>query len=124
MSRTQFMSRLAWVEAQHHRGHQKVLDVVALMRQSGMTPDPWQIEVARSQSSRTLLNCCRQSGKSSVAACLALHTALAQPGALILLLSPSLRQSQELFKKVQDAYRALGNPTPMLAESALRLELA
>ena len=46
-----------------------------------------------------------------------------QPGSLILLLSPSLRQSQELFKKVQDAYRALGNPTPLQAESALRYEM-
>jgi hypothetical protein len=55
---------------------------------------------------------------------LALHQALYEPGALILLLSPSLRQSQELFKKVQDAYRALGNPPPLQAESALRLELA
>jgi hypothetical protein len=45
-------------------------------------------------------------------------------GRLVLLLSPSLRQSQELFKKVQDAYRALGHPAPLLAESALRLEMA
>jgi len=42
---------------------------------------------------------------------------------LVLLLSPSLRQSQELFKKVVDAYRLLATPAPVLAESALRLEL-
>ena len=44
-------------------------------------------------------------------------------GALILLLSPSLRQSQELFKKVQECYRALGHPAPLHAESALRYEM-
>ena len=47
-----------------------------------------------------------------------------RPGHFLLLLSPSLRQSQELFKKVQDACRGLDNPAPLLAESALRLELA
>ena len=82
-------------------------------------PDDWQRQVLHSTSSRTLLNCSRQSGKSVTVACLALHTALAQPGSLTLLLSPSLRQSQELFKKVQEAYRALGYPAPLLAESAL-----
>ena len=56
-------------------------------------------------------------------ACLGLHAALYQPGSLILLLSPSLRQSQELFRKVQDAYRALGHPAPLQAESALRCEM-
>ena len=77
-----------------------------------------------SGASRQLLLCCRQSGKSTTTATLALHTAFYEPGALILLLSPSLRQSQELFKKVQDVYRVLSNPAPLQAESALRLELA
>jgi len=71
-----------------------------------------------------LLNCCRQSGKSSVAAWLALHTALYRERALVLLLSPSLRQSGELFRKVIEAYRGLGDAAPPEAESALRLELA
>jgi len=99
------------------------LDPARLMAVCGLPPDPWQRQVLRSSSQRQLLLACRQSGKSTTTACLALHRALYQPGALVLLLSPSLRQSQELFKKVQDAYRTLGNPTPMLAESALRLEL-
>jgi hypothetical protein len=99
------------------------LDPAQLMAASGLSPDPWQCAVLRSAASRTLLNCCRQSGKSSVCACLALHQALYEPGSLILLLSPSLRQSQELFKKVQDTYRRLGHPAPLQAESALRYEL-
>jgi hypothetical protein len=93
-----------------------------LMRACGMAPDPWQALVLRQAGDRTLLNCCRQSGKSSIAAVLALHTAMYESGRLILLLSPSLRQSQELFKKVQDAYLKLTNPTPLQAESALRYE--
>jgi Terminase large subunit, T4likevirus-type, N-terminal len=100
------------------------LDPARLMQACGWQPDPWQADVLRSAASRRLLLCARQAGKSSVAATLALHTACYAPGALILLLSPSLRQSQELFKKVQDAYRLLGNPPPLQAESALRLETA
>ena len=39
------------------------------------------------------------------------------------MLSPSLRQSAELFRKVLDHYRALGRPVPAQAETSLRLEL-
>jgi hypothetical protein len=98
------------------------LDPCQLMRACGMAPDLWQAAVLRQAGDRTLLNCCRQSGKSSVAAVLALHTALYESARLILLLSPSLRQSQELFKKVQDAYLKLPHPTPLVGESALRYE--
>src|SRR2546427_4995411 len=100
------------------------LDPARFMHACVLRPDPWQTAVLRSTAGRQLLLCCRQSGKSTTTAVLALHTTLYQPGALVLLLSPSLRQSQELFKKVQDAYRMLGNPAPVHAESALRLELA
>jgi hypothetical protein len=70
-----------------------------------------------------LLNCSRQSGKSTITAVLAVHTALYDPGSLTLLLSPSLRQSQELFRKCVDVYRAVERPVPPEVESALRLEL-
>jgi hypothetical protein len=64
------------------------------------------------------------SGKSSTAAALALRTALLRPGSPVLLLSPSQRQSGELFRKVVDLFGALGRPMAVSAESALRLELA
>jgi len=59
-----------------------------------------------------------------VAAALALGTALREPGSLTLVLSPSLRQSQESFRRVLDLYRTLQTPRPTQAESALRLELS
>src|SRR5262245_8530130 len=62
--------------------HQQRPDAVALMRQAGMEPDPWQAQVLHSQASRLLLLCCRQAGKSSVTAVLALHEALYRPGSL------------------------------------------
>src|SRR3954470_4272811 len=65
-------------------------------------PDPWQEAVLQSQSKRLLLNCCRQAGKSTTTAALALHESLYKAKALVLLVSPSQRQSSELFRKVQD----------------------
>jgi hypothetical protein len=99
------------------------LDPTLLMRLLGIEPDPWQAEVLRSTSQRILLNCCRQSGKSTVTSVLAMHTALYQPGALVLLLSPTLRQSQELFRKCLSVYRLVASDVPPESETRLTLEL-
>jgi len=101
----------------------RALDPVALARTVGMEPDPWQVDVLRSDHPRVLLNCCRQSGKSTTAAVKAVHVAVYEPGSLTLCLSPSLRQSQELFRKVLSTYRTLGRPVPSESENALSLTL-
>jgi hypothetical protein len=90
------------------------------MRRAGMPPDQWQIRLLRSKAERTLLLCSRQSGKSTVTAAMALHEVLFRPKSLVLLLSPSLRQSQELFRKVTDFRNRLGEPIAIAEESALR----
>jgi hypothetical protein len=83
------------------------------MRQAGLDPDPWQQRVLRSEASRMLLCCARQVGKSTTTAALALLTAFLEAPALILLLSPTLRQSGELFRdKVLRLYEAAGRPVP------------
>src|SRR5262249_59610271 len=58
------------------------------------------------------------------AAALALRTALLRPRSPVLLLSPSLRQSSELFRKILDLFNALERPVAVRAESALRVEFA
>jgi hypothetical protein len=90
------------------------------------TADPWQAQLLRQPASRTLLLAGRQVGKSLTAAALALECALLSPGALVLLLSPSLRQSAELFRdKVLKLFRELGEPVRQRRpnDPALRLEL-
>lgn len=72
------------------------------VRRLDFTPDPWQADVLRSDANKLLMNCCRQSGKSTITAILALHEAMFKLDQLILLLSPSMRQSRELFRKVQE----------------------
>ena len=99
------------------------LDPAAIMERGGMPPDPWQQRLLRSNAERVLLLCSRQSGKSTVTAAMALHEVLFRPKSLVLLLSPSLRQSQELFRKVTDFRSRLDEPIPVAEESALRVEL-
>lgn len=83
--------------------------------------DDWQRRVLLSDSNRIILNCSRQAGKTTVVSLMALYRALYYPGSLILIVSPSLRQSSELFRRVMDHYDALGLPPPE-RESALRAE--
>lgn len=99
------------------------LDPVAFAEAAGITPDDWQRRLLRSSAPRVSLNISRQAGKSTMAATIALHTALYQEGSLTLMVSPSMRQSGELFKKSLAIYRALGRPVDAESESALQLEL-
>lgn len=98
-------------------------DPVLLAERAGIIPDPWQARVLRSQAPRILLNCSRQSGKSTITSVLALHTALTQADSLILLLSRAERQSSELFRKCMTAYHHLGKPVPATSVGALHLDL-
>ena len=98
-------------------------DAPSLARAAGLEPDPWQERFLASKAPRILLNCTRQAGKSTMASVLAVQTAMAQRKALVLLLSPSLRQSGELFKKSMHVFRSIGDVPRPASESALRLEL-
>jgi hypothetical protein len=100
------------------------LDPAALARCAGIEPDGWQRSVLRSGSRRQLLNCSRQSGKSTIAAILAVHGAVYEPGSLQILLSPALRQSQELFSTCLGIYAAAGRPVETDAETSLSFRLA
>lgn len=88
---------------------------------AGYAPDPWQRDFLRSTASRSLLLCSRQTGKSTVTAALATHTAIFEPGALVLLLAPSQQQSKELFRKVCQFVRGIAT-IELDAESASRIE--
>jgi hypothetical protein len=99
------------------------LDRVSFAEKLGIAPDEWQENFLRSSADRVLLNCSRQSGKSTMSAVIALHRALYHPGSLVLCLAPALRQSQELFGKIAGFYRDLGRPVAPQGERKLSLEL-
>ena len=67
-----------------------------MMRMLGFEPDPWQVEVLETPHKRLLLNCCRQSGKSTVVAVLGLVEALFNPLHKVVIVAPSMRQSTNL----------------------------
>ena len=100
------------------------LDPAMLLLAAGLEPDPWQRDLLRDRPHRALLNCTRQAGKSTTTAALALHAALYEPPALVLLLSPSHRQSKLLFSKVKALYRAHPCPCPILNDSATEAHFA
>ncbi len=99
------------------------LDPVTLAAELGIRVDPWQAQVLRSDSSRLALVCSRQVGKTLTCALKATHVALAEPGSLVLIISPTQRQSDEAFKVVQRLWRSLGRPVAESADNRRSLEL-
>ncbi|MBT8401860.1 MAG: terminase family protein [Rhodothermia bacterium] len=99
-------------------------DPCAMMTAGGQEPDPWQREILENTSDDLLQLVCRQGGKSTAAAAKALHCALYEPGSLVLLSGPSLRQAQELFHKCVYLHRVTNEIVAADNLSALRLELA
>src|SRR5258708_3342960 len=89
-------------------GPPEATDVVAFARERlGVDPDEKQEMVLRG-GRRVILNCRREWGKSTVAAAKAVHRAFTRPGSLSLALGPSLRQSGEFVRKVEEFARRLG----------------
>ena len=84
-------------------------DPIAVARLLGFEPDPWQCDLLTSTDERVILNCSRQTGKSTSVAILALHHALTTRDSVVLIISPSLRQSELLFEKISTFYRKLGS---------------
>lgn len=86
-------------------------------------PDVWQTSLLRSDAQRVLLLAARQVGKSTVVAAMAVHTAVYEPGSLVLMISPSQRQSGELFRSALEAYNRLGRPVAAEGENLTTLTL-
>src|SRR5262245_29721310 len=100
----------------------RALDPVLLALDCGITCDEWQARALREKHKRSIWLCSRQCGKSTTAALMALHAVLYEAPALVLMLSPSLRQSSELFRSLMVFYHKLSDAAELHAESALRAE--
>lgn len=116
------VDRLSTVNAVHTSDYGD--DPAGLMAAGGQEPDDWQRQILDNTSDDLLELITRQGGKSTTAAAKALHTALYEPGSLVLMVGPSLRQSQELFHKTIFLHRVTGEIVATENMSALRLELA
>jgi hypothetical protein len=72
------------------------------------SPDARQEELLRCDAKQVILNCSRQWGKSTVAAIKAVYRAHSVPKSLVVVASPTDRQSAEFLKKAQDFVKQLG----------------
>ena len=77
-------------------------------RALGFVADLKQAAVLDSAAKRGILLCSRQWGKSTVSALKAVHRAWTVPGSLVLVASPSERQSAEWVRKAAGFVRLLG----------------
>lgn len=102
----------------------RALDPVLLARDCGIGPDPVQATLLTTTSRKTLVNCCRQWGKSTTTALIGLHEALYAAPAMIILISPSQPQSTELFKKIHGFWERLPGAPEANQESLTRMELS
>src|SRR5688500_15454402 len=85
---------------------ERFLDPLTVATDAETTPDTRQADQTKSTARSIILNASSQSGKSTTCAMLAVNQALAQP-VLILVASPSQRQSGELFRKIVGTLRSL-----------------
>jgi hypothetical protein len=70
---------------------------------SGFRPFPWQIHVLSSPAKRKVLDCARQSGKSSVVSIIPTHTAKYLPGSASFVLAATEQQAVYVVNKIRAA---------------------
>jgi hypothetical protein len=102
----------------------RAVDPVIFAQDCGITPDPWQADLLRAMPKRALLLCSRQSGKTTTTALMAAHRATYEAGALVVVVSPSQRQSAEMLRTIKNLLGNLAGAPEFGSESVLKLELA
>jgi hypothetical protein len=105
------------------RDFARALDICLFAQDLGLTPDPVQTRLLQTTSSRVLVNCCRQWGKSSLCAIISLHEAIFNPPAMIVIVSPSMQQSVELYKKISDYHQKVQGAPAANLQSLTRMQL-
>jgi len=95
------------------------LDPVTWCREAlGYHPDEWAQSVMMSPARYVIENVSRQAGKSTMSSALAVHRAVFFDRSLILLVSPTLRQSGELQRKCMRFYDLVDPDHANLVEDA------
>jgi phage terminase large subunit-like protein len=107
----------------------RTLDPVLLMKDAGLVLDRWQAKLMRSTAhtspnaeKRVLMLCARQTGKSTTAAGMALHRAYYESGALVVIFSPSQRQSDEMLRTIKSLHNKLSGVPEAVGDSVRKIE--
>ncbi|WP_441360086.1 terminase large subunit domain-containing protein [Agrobacterium sp. MCAB5] len=102
----------------------RALSPVVMAQDCGIQPDPWQATLLDQNPRRALLLCSRQSGKSTVAALIVIYAVLFVPAAQIVVVSPTQRQSNELFRTIIKFLDRLPGAPRLVSESTQRAEFS
>lgn len=81
----------------------------------GLPSRPWQADLLRSRSKKIILNCSRQSGKSTTCAALGLHESIYRRPSFGLVIAPTQDQSSELMLKFDEFRGAVELPSDYLS---------
>jgi hypothetical protein len=81
----------------------------------GYHPDEWQAQLLRSHAKKIILNCSRQSGKSTTCAALGLHESIYRRPSFGLVIAPTQDQSSELMLKFDEFRGAVELPSNYLS---------
>src|SRR5262249_54096894 len=99
------------------------VDRVAFARSAGIEPDEWQAELLTAMPLRASLNCCRQSGKSTTCAIAATWVAAYEPDSLVIIVSPSQRQSAEMLRTIKQLHARVEGLPELVGDSVLKIEM-
>lgn len=109
----------------------RALDPVLLMKDAGLVLDRWQAKLMCSTvhtnanaEKRVLMLCARQTGKSLTASGMALHRAYYEKGALIVIFSPSQRQSDEMLRNIKSLHNKLSGVPETVGDSVRKIEFS
>jgi hypothetical protein len=86
----------------------------------GLDPLPWQVDYLRAERPAVVLKG-RQTGASTAAAGLAIHTTVYDADVNVVIISPSLKQSTEITSRARSGLRNLGVALVQDSSSVLRL---
>ena len=102
-----FPKEVARAAVERNRGGRVLTCSEFACERLGFEADAKQRAVLDSRSKKGILNCSRQWGKSTVAAVKAVHRAYSEEGSLVIVASPSERQSREFLRKAEEFVRKL-----------------
>jgi hypothetical protein len=89
---------------------EKLETTLHLMGAFGLNPDPWQLDVLKTEHPRLLLNCARQTGKTTVVAFLGLMEAMLNYRTNVFVVSRSMRQSREMYNRMLQYFKRMKTP--------------
>ena len=102
----------------------RALDPTLIARDVGLDQlDDWQSKLIDDPPKRLLCCCGRQVGKSTAAAVCALNSVIYQAPSTVVMVSPSQRQSVELFRTFHAMWQRLPGRPDAAYETLQRLEL-